>query len=106
MVSVKKTSGNIFADMGFAAPGDELLKANLTAKIAFILQEKKLKQKDAAKLLGIDQPKISALINGRYTGFSVERLFTCLLSLEKDIDIIIKPHSGERNPEINVFSAT
>lgn len=104
MTKVTKSSGNIFTDMGIDNPRNELLRANLTARISLILQDKKIKQKEAAELLGIDQPKISALKNGRYTGFSVERLFSFLLCLEQDIDIIIKPHENtHRPPEIHVF---
>lgn len=106
MVNITKGSGNIFEDMGFTNPRDELLKANLTARISAILQEKKIKQKEAAKILNIDQPKVSALKNGRYTGFSVERLLDLLLSLEQDIDIIIKPTERKNHQgEIHVFAA-
>ncbi len=106
MDNITKSSGNIFEDMGFSSPRDELLKANLTARISKILQDRKIKQKDAAKILEIDQPKVSALKNGCYAGFSVERLLDLLLSLEQDIDIIIKPReSGNRHGEIHVFAA-
>ena len=106
MADIKKSSGNIFEDMGFASPRDELLKANLTARISAILQARKIKQADAAILLDIDQPKVSALKNGKYTGFSVERLLDLLLSLEQDIDIIIKPRENINRPaEIHVFAA-
>jgi predicted XRE-type DNA-binding protein len=106
MGNIKKSSGNIFEDMGFDNPTDELLKANLTAHISALLQEKKIRQKDAARILNVDQPKVSALKNGRYAGFSVERLLDLLLSLEQDIDIIIKPRdSSGRHGEIHVFAA-
>ena len=51
-------------------------------------------QTDAAKLLGLDQPKISALSRGRLSGFSIERLFKLISILNQDIEIIIKPHHG------------
>jgi len=106
MVKIIKSSGNILEDMGFENPRNELLKANLTARISSILQKKKIKQKIAASLLGIDQPKVSALKNGYYTGFSVERLLSFLLALEQDIDIIIKPNKNNHRPsEIHVLAA-
>lgn len=88
----------MFEDMDFSNPRHELLKANLTARISAILQKRKITQKIAAKILGIDQPKVSALKNGRYTGFSVERLLFFLLALEQDIEIIIKPRINSRRP--------
>lgn len=106
-MSVKKSSGNIFSDLGFENPQEELLKANLTARICQILEEKNIKQKEIAEILGIDQPKVSAIMNGKYAGFSVERLLSFILALEKDIEIIIKPHisGNHRPPEIQVLSA-
>lgn len=69
-----------------------MLKAELARQISNIIKKRKLKQKDAANLLGIDQPKISALSCGKLSGFSVERLLRFLVILNYDIFITIKPH--------------
>lgn len=84
-------SGNVFADLGVANPEEALAKSDLALKIYEIISQKKLTQRRAAKLLGIDQPKISALINGKLAGFSLERLFRYLIILGQEITINIKP---------------
>jgi len=105
-VEVTVSSGNVFADLGFENPREELAKAELAAKIIAIIQERELTQKKAADILGIDQPKVSALSRGRFGGFSIERLFSFLMALDRDIEVIIKqrPHS-RRTSEIHVYAA-
>lgn len=85
------SSGNVFADLGVSNPEERLAKAELAYKINHIIKEKKLTQAEAAKLLNIDQPKISALSKGKLTGFSLERLFRFLNDLGQDITINITP---------------
>jgi predicted XRE-type DNA-binding protein len=65
-------------------------------RIDSILQQRKLKQVDAAEILGINQSKISALMNGRLSGFSMERLLHFLNLLNQEIEIIVKAKPGRR----------
>jgi len=95
-------SGNVFADLGFADAQELLAKAALAQKILDILEDRKLTQTQAASLLGIDQPKISALKRGRLSGFSLERLFRFLLRLGRDVEINVKPQRRERRPRLLV----
>jgi len=76
-------------------PDDLLAKAELAAKIIEAIQRRRLTQNEAARILGIDQPKVSALNQGRLSGFSMERLVRFLLLLGRDIEIIVreKPRS-------------
>ena len=74
-IKVQKSSGNVFADLGLANPDELLVKAELARKISKIITQKNITQVEAAELLGIDQPKISALMKGKLSGFSTERLF-------------------------------
>lgn len=92
----KVSSGNVFADLGVEAPEDALAKAELTAKISEIIESKGLTQAAAAKILGIDQPKVSALLRGKLTGFSTERLIKFLNALGRDVEIVVKdrPRKG------------
>jgi predicted XRE-type DNA-binding protein len=83
------SSGNVFKDMGLPNSEERLAKAKLAAIINRIIEEKGLSQKEAAKLLGINQPKISAIRNGRLNGFSIERLFHFLELLDQHIEITI-----------------
>ena len=83
------SSGNVFEDMGLPNPEERLAKAKLAAIVNKIIEEKGLTQKASAKILGINQPKISALKNGRLKGYSIERLFHFLELLDQHIEITI-----------------
>ncbi len=85
------SSGNIFADLELPNPEERLAKAELAYQINTIIEEKGLTQVAAAKLLEIDQPKVSALSTGRLAGFSLERLFRFLNILGQDITIKVSP---------------
>ncbi len=77
-IRVTLSSGNVFADLGFAEPEEELAKAQLASHIRRIIRRKRLTQVAAAALMGIDQPKVSALFNGRLASFSTDRLLRLL----------------------------
>lgn len=87
-------SGNVFKDLGFDRPEEELAKSDLAIQINKIIGQKGWTQKKAAGVLGIDQPKVSALKNGRLAGFSIERLLSFLRALDRDIDIVVRPKIG------------
>jgi predicted XRE-type DNA-binding protein len=89
-ITVQASSGNVFADLGLANPDELLVKAELARKISEIITKQHMTQAEAAKLLGIDQPKISALMRGKLSGFSTERLFRFLNALGRDVEIMVK----------------
>jgi len=93
-VKITPSSGNVFADLGLPRPEERL--ANLALEIERVLRNRGLSQAEAAKILGIDQPKISALRNGRLSGFSVERLIRFLNALDRDVEIVVKPKPRSR----------
>lgn len=93
-----RSSGNVFADLDLAHADDLLAKAELAAKIIDEIQRRRFTQTQAAKILGVDQPKISALKQGKLSGFSIERLMRFLLLLGRDIQITVKNRSGPRSP--------
>ncbi len=101
----KLSSGNVFADLGIDAPEEALAKAELTAKISEIIEAKGLTQAAAAKVLGIDQPKVSALLRGKLTGFSTERLIKFLNALGRDVEIVVKDQSRRRVGHLQVVLA-
>ncbi len=84
------SSGNVFADLNLPQADDLLAKAELAAKIIAEIQRRRMTQIQAAVALGIDQPKISALKQGKLSGFSIERLIRFLLLLGQDIEITVK----------------
>ena len=91
-----ESSGNVFADLGFPDADEMLAKAELAIKVADIVRQRHLTQVQAAAILGVDQPKVSALIRGRLSGFSIERLLRFLLLLGTDVAITIKPRTRSR----------
>ena len=95
-IPVTPGSGNVFADLGFAEPEEELTKAQLASHIRQIIKRRRLTQVAAASLMGIDQPKVSALLNGRLANFSSERLMRLLTALGQDVEITVKAKPRNR----------
>ena len=90
------SSGNVFADLNLPHADDLLAKAELAAKIIAEIQRRRITQAQAAAVLGIDQPKISALKQGKLSGFSIERLMRLLLLLGRDVEIAVKEKPRSR----------
>lgn len=88
-VPVTAGSTNVFADLGYRNPAETLAKAQLASRIADTLKARELTQADAAALLGVDQPEISALLRGQLRGFSCERLLRFLTVLGCDVRIVM-----------------
>lgn len=84
-------SGNVFADLGLPNANELLAKTDLAFQISRIIEERRLTQTEAAEILGIDQPKVSALVRGKVWGHSMERLYRYLNALGRDIDIVVRP---------------
>jgi len=100
--SIEQGSGNVFADLALPHPEEILAKAELVQHICDIIAERKLTQLKAVAVLGIDQPKISALMRGKLDGFSIDCLFRFLNALGRDVEIIIRParHNGEADTRV------
>jgi predicted XRE-type DNA-binding protein len=88
---VEMGSGNVFADLGLPQPELALAKAELVRRIRELIAEKKLTQVEAADLLGVDQPKVSALTRGKVEGYTVDRLFRYLTALGQRVEIKVRP---------------
>jgi predicted XRE-type DNA-binding protein len=94
---------NVFADLGLPNPEQELLKAQLTLQIYRIVKARKLTQAQAAVVLGIKQPHVSALMRNRAGNFSVGRLFEFLAALGQDVTVTVKP-TRKRVGEMDVVA--
>ena len=92
---VTRGTGNVFADLGFPDAAERQAKLRLAYGLNQELEVRKLSQADAAKVLGLTQPKVSALRHYKLAGFSVERLMNLLTALDQDVEIVIrrKPRS-------------
>jgi predicted XRE-type DNA-binding protein len=87
----------VFADLNLPNSDDLLAKAELAGKIIAEIQRRRLTQSQAAAILGIDQPKVSALKQGKLSGFSIERLMRLLMALGRDIEITVKGRTKSRS---------
>src|SRR3954452_24427704 len=85
-VNVEVGSGNVFADLGLPQPELALAKAELVRRIHNLIAAKKLTQAKAAELLGLDQPKVSALIRGKVEGYTLDRLIRYLTALGQRVE--------------------
>jgi predicted XRE-type DNA-binding protein len=83
-------SSNVYADLGRAAAGNLLIKAQLVSKIGEILEERGMTQAKAATLLGIPQPKLSSMLRGQFRGLSERKLMDCLTRLGQDVQINVR----------------
>jgi len=96
-IPVEEGSGNVYTDLSYPDSDTMLVKAQLAAKIAEIVQRRALNQTQTAEILGLTQPKVSALLKGRFRGISEHRLLECLTRLGRDVDIVIKPTPRSRS---------
>lgn len=90
---MEASSGNIFADLGLPQPDLTLAKAELVQRIRDLIAQRKLTQAKAVERLGLDQPKVSALLRGRIAGYTIDRLFRLLNALGQDLRITVRPAS-------------
>ncbi len=95
--------GSIYAQLRYKNHEEMETKSNLVVEIAKAIKKKRISQTQAAKVIGISQPKLSELLSGRFRGYSVERLMHFLNELGQDIDIIVKSKPRTRRARINVF---
>jgi predicted XRE-type DNA-binding protein len=103
---VTRGTGNVFADLGFPDAAERQAKLRLAYALNQELDDRKLSQTEVAKVLGVTQPKVSALRNYKLAGFSVERLMNMLTAVDQDVDIVIrrKPRS-RKTARISVVAA-
>ena len=88
---IVRGSGNVFKDIGVADPERTLIRAKIMSRITEIINERSLTQKQAGKILKLTQSKVSNLMNGKLSIFSLEHLFKLLTALQYDVEIIVKP---------------
>jgi len=92
---IYRGSRNVFADIGVAHPERVHARAQIMFLISEIIRKRGLTQKQVAAILDIPQSKVSCLINGKLSNFSLDHLFELLNALDSDVEIIIKPKTKE-----------
>ena len=94
MGTITRGTGNVFADLGYQDASERQIKTRLALAVNELLKARKLKQREIATVLGVPQPKVSALKNYRLDQFSVERLMEFLTALNQDVEIMIRPRGN------------
>ncbi len=105
-VEITRGGTNVFEDLGYPDAAERQAKLRLAYALNRLLEQRKLSQAEAAKVLGVTQPKVSALRNYKLAGFSVERLMNLLTALDQDIEIVIRRRPRSRKAgRISVVAA-
>ncbi len=104
-VKVRRSSGNVFADLGIENPEEYLAKADLAASIQAAIEMRGLTQKQAGALLGISQPNVSTLLKGKLNGFSTDRLLRFLTLLGSDVKISVSRPDFRKVGRVSVSPA-
>ena len=94
-VEVWRSSGNVFADLGLPDAEKLKIKAGLVIEIRKAMQSRGLTQQEAAKRMGITQPKVSDMMRGDFSNLSERKLMDCLTRLGYDIEIKVRPAKTE-----------
>ena len=102
---VTPSSGNVFADLGLPDAAELQTKVRLGVAICRIVEQKKLTQAQMAEVLGISQPKVSALLRYKLEGYSVERLMRFLVALGQDVEIVVRAKPRGRAGRVVVTAA-
>lgn len=103
--AITRGTGNVFADLGLPDASERQTKTRLALALNRIIKDQALKQVDAARLLGVPQPKVSALVNYRLDGFSVEKLMDFIVALGRDVEIIVQPGRAGEAARVVVLEA-
>jgi len=96
MKKIEKGSGNVYADLGKANSEEMLVKAQLSMKIGEIIKHRKMTQIEAARVLGVPQPKLSNMLRGQFRGISEIKMLECLTKLGRDVQIVVKTPTKAR----------
>jgi predicted XRE-type DNA-binding protein len=96
---------NVYAQLGFTDAAEMLVKAQLVTKIAEILLDRGWSQQQAAKVLGLTQPKLSKMLRGQFRGISEMKMMECLVRLGRPVKIVVGPESKAAEERIEVVAA-
>ena len=91
-VKVTRSTGNVFSDVGFPPEEAENLKirADLLIDLQEALSKRRLKQSEAARVLGVTQPRVSDLMRGRIDLFSIDTMVNMLSRLGIKVKVTVK----------------
>lgn len=102
MSEIERGSTNVYADLGMPNAEEMLVKAQLATKIGEIIRRRKLTQVEAARLLGIPQPKLSNMLRGQFRGISEAKMLECLTRLGRNVRIVVSPARSRAEGHVSV----
>jgi predicted XRE-type DNA-binding protein len=99
-LKVTPSTGNVFRDLGFRREEAEhlLVRADLMIQVQKLIASHRLKQREAAKVLRVSQPRVSDLLRGRIDLFSTDALIDMLTRLGARVRLTVKP--GRRHLKV------
>ena len=98
MTGIEQGSINVYEDLGYDDAAKMQVKAALAVKIGDILKRRRLTQTEAAVILGMTQPKLSAMLRGQFRGISESKMIDCLNHLGRDVEIVVRKPAHTRRP--------
>jgi len=102
-IEFQESSGNVFADLGLKDSDQLLARAQIGFYVFKILEDKKLKQREIAEVLGIAQPDVSHLMNGHFSRFTTDKLLDFLKRLNRKVTIEVSRHrKGEPYQQVTL----
>jgi predicted XRE-type DNA-binding protein len=102
-IEFEEGSGNVFADLGLKDSDHLLARAQIGFYVFKILDEKKIKQREIADVLGIAQPDVSHLMNGHFSRFTTDKLLEFLRRLNRKVTIeVSRHHKGEPYQQVTI----
>lgn len=104
-IAIELSSGNVFADLGLTEPEELKTKVILAVRLNERIKALNLKQAEVAKMLGVAQPNVSALMNYRLDNFSSEKLLEFFNAMGYDVDLLIRPAARSRRGAMQVLMA-
>jgi len=95
-------TANVLADLGFADAEELSAKAALAVKLNDLIERRGMSQTEAARITGMTQPKISQVRRYKLQNISLERLMQALVSLDQEVQIVVRPAPRSRTAGITV----
>ena len=97
MIEIERGAANVYEDLGLPDAAEMEVKAILAAEIGEIIKQRRLTQSQASEILGIPQPKISAMLRGRFRGISEAKMLECMNRLGRDVEIVVRKSPATRS---------
>ncbi len=104
-MSKAKVVRSAYEELGFRDADEMLVKAQLAMKIAETLGKRGWSQQQAAKVLGLTQPKVSRMLRGQFRGISEVKMMECLVRLGRGVKIVVGPEGKKAAGRVEVVVA-